>query len=270
MMINIELQPEERAVLNAIIAQRLDSEGDIFEYDYKKAREFLNGNGDSRRLFITPKDQRRIVIELASRDIIDADEIVNREFFDNLRSSINPKYVPDESAPAYFWWRNKPWARKSCQLGGLIPVKMAYELDKGALYIRMTKEEAKSLNNSYNADHVVQLAIDENRTRLGIRVDKHRDWLYSASLHEEKAPYQILCYAFKKPEMKITRDELFDKTRIDVRDRYLGSQVFSDNGTVKALSRTPLLELDKEWILLKKAAKLTTNQLDILKTVFKI
>ena len=42
---------KERAVLETIISQRIDSEGDIIEYDFDKAREHLNRNNKTKQYF---------------------------------------------------------------------------------------------------------------------------------------------------------------------------------------------------------------------------
>lgn len=264
-----ELSSAEIAVLDVIIDQRINSEGDIFKYDYRELQKCLKENNASRKHMITPDVQRKIVMDLSKFRIIDMDTIVNREFIDNYRSTQNPNYIPDESIPKFFWMNSTDWAYKHCQLDGRIGIEKVYNLDKGAVYIRMTKDEAAELNGTYIANHIVQLEIDMNRNRLRIKVDNKGGWLYSSSLHEDSNPFKIICYAFKNSNRRITREELFEKEGIDVRNKYLKSQVFSDNEAVKSLSQTQLLDLEKEWLILKKAARLTAKELNNLKSVFR-
>lgn len=221
MVILRELRPEEEAVLDAIIAQRIDCESDYFEYDYKKVREYLNKTGTSRKLIITPDIQRKIAIELSFAHIIDMDSIVDKVFINNLRSVQNPNYVPDESMPDYFWLNNTDWASEYYQHDGTISVEEAYSLYGSGIFIRMTRDEASELTNDYINNRVVKLKIDLSRNRLCIKADDEEDWLCSPALHEDRPPFKILCYAFNNPNRKISRDELYNKAGIDVRKKYL-------------------------------------------------
>lgn len=264
------LKPEEQAVLDAIIFQRANSESDIFEYDYRVVRERLNKTDASRKYIITPNDQRRIITDLSYSHIIDMDSIIDAKFIKNFRSVQDPKYMQSETMPNFFWLNSTDWAYKYMQLEGAIDIEKAYSMYGSAVFINMTTEEAKRLSDDYIDDHVVQLGIDTNRNCLYIKIDKKRGCLYSPALHEDKPPFKILCYAYANHNKKISREELFTKQKIDVRDKYLKSQIFSDNGAVRALSQTPLIDLDKDYILVRKIAKLTSSELAELRKFFKI
>ena len=197
------------------------------------------------------------------------DSIVDKDFINNYRFAQNLNCTSDELMPDYFWLNNTDWARERYQHDGSISIEEAYSLYGSGMFIRMTRSEANELTDNYIANHVVRLKIDLNRNCLCIKVDDEKDWLYSPALHENKDPFEILLYAFSNPNKRITREELFNEKGIDVKKKYLKSQVFSDNGAVKALSQTQLLDLEKKWLMVRKVAKLTTNELNKLKSVFK-
>ncbi|MDO4889233.1 MAG: hypothetical protein Q4A25_00870 [Candidatus Saccharibacteria bacterium] len=94
-----ELTPEESAVLDAIIEQRINSFGYIFKYDFKEAQEYLNRNGAAKKYLITAMRQMEIAIKLMIDQVIDADCLVNMDFVNNYRSVIDPNYIPNKSLP---------------------------------------------------------------------------------------------------------------------------------------------------------------------------
>ncbi len=263
-----ELTPAEIAVLDAIIAQRIDSEGDVFGLNCSKIREHLNKTGASKKLFITPSVQRGIIFDLSQAHIIDMDCIVDSGFIHNYRASQNPKYAPDKSMPKYFWSNNTDWAREVCQLNGFISIERAYSLDNGAIYIKMTEKDMENLMYKYTASRIVQLKIDKDRNCLSIKIEDG-NWLHSPALHEDRIPFKILSYAHEKPGQRISR-QLLEREGINVGKKYLKTQVFGNNRTVEILSLTPLLDLDRDYIIFRRKAMLTVGQVKKLREVFSI
>ena len=72
-MATTALTPENKVALIAIAKQRIDSIGDIFEYDEKKMRDYLNESGASEKYIITPDKQFKILLELSACHAIDMD-----------------------------------------------------------------------------------------------------------------------------------------------------------------------------------------------------
>ena len=191
-------------------------------------------------------------------------------FVNKYRSIQNPNYESDNPTPKLLWANHTDWAYKSCQLDGRISIKDAYATDGGKYFIRMTTDEAKEIINAHVANHTVQLGLNTNRNCLCIKIDNEGDWINFPSLHEDKDPFKILAFAFKHPNRKITREMLHESKIADVRNKYLKTQVFSDNSTVKALSQSSLLDLDKNFILVRKNVTITADELDELKASLNI
>lgn len=256
-----KLGPEEIAVLDAIIAQRIDSEGNIFEYDYKKTQEYLNKTGASRKHIITPDVQRKIVGDLSEAHIINMDSIVSAEFINNYRLSQNPDYVIDEKMPKYFWFNRTDWAYKNFQFNGRLSIEEAYNLSGGSIYIKMTKDEAQELNNKYVADRKVYLKLNTDNHRLYISIDTDKNWIKLPTIHNKSIAYTILANAWRNAGRKVTLDQLIGAGLIKekYKDSYM-SNLLQKNKTIRAL-HPKLLYQGNHHILFKKSTVYTYSEL---------
>lgn len=269
-MIKRTLSSEEKIILDTIIAQRVDSEGDIFEYDYKIAREYMRKSGISRKLMITPKIQREIIVKLSSEHIIDSDVIINTGFIDNLRISQNSNYVPDKSMPKFYWLNGTTWAYEDLQLGGKISAEKIYELNDGGLFIRMTEGEAKKITENYIANKIVYLKIDADECCLCLKIGKDQNWVNISTLHDGSLPYKVLFYAWQNANKKVTLQEMLKAGIISSTDakRYMTS-IFQRNTPVKVLS-PKMLELGTNSIIFRDKANYTTDEINALKDRLRI
>lgn len=269
-MTKIILSPEEKAILDAIITQRVNSESDIYEYDLKKARDHMSESGISRRLMIPPSAQRAIAIGLAFKHIVDADSIVDAEFINNFRSSQDPSYIPNKSMPKYSWLNNTTWAWEYLQLNGAISIERTYEIHGGGLFIRMTIEEAKKLDDEYLRNKAVSLKFDVNNRCLCIKLGENQDWKNLPALHDESLPYKILHFAWERAGKRVTLQEMFEAGIISERDskKYMTS-IFQRNNAVNALN-PKLLELGTDRIIFRKKASYTPDEFDVLTNKLKV
>ena len=265
-----KLKPEEIAVIDAIITQRVDSESDVFEYDFKKTRDYLSKNGASKKHMMTPNIQRQIVWDLSADHIIDMDSIVNTEFINNYRLVQDPNYVPDDTVPPYYWLNHTDWAYEHFQLGGRISIEEAYDSEGSAMYIRMTIDEATELRNKYIDDHKVQLRLSTDSHRLYIKIDDNQDWNSLPTLHSDTVPYKVIECAWRYPGKTISLKQMLKAKIIDeATSKGYMSAIFLKNRTVKAL-HPKLIELDTNSITLRKSAVYTYDELYDLRVALKI
>lgn len=265
------LEPREEAIIDAVICQRVNNYSNIFNYDYDRAQEYLNGAGKSVKYAITREDQFDIIQKLSDAGIIDMDYIVNVEFINNLRSTNNSNIQLVKSKERFFWAKQKNWAYEFCQLNGGIELEEVYSKYKSDTFINMTKEDIAYIDKKYRANHVVQMAVDGKRSCLKMKIDKG-DWVFFRTLDPQKIPYKILSYAYKCAGRPVDKDELFEEGIItkEERGKYLKTQIFSDNKTVQTLNSLSLMGLNKNEITFIKVKRLTSAKLEALKTSLKI
>ena len=260
------LEPKDEAMIDAIIFQRLNNYNSIFNYDYDKGQEYLNGTGRSVKYVIAREDQFDIIQKLSNAGIIDMDYIVNVEFLNNLRSVTNSDIPLIESKEKFFWANQKKWAYEFYQLDGEIELEKVYEKYKSGVFIRMTKDDIAYIKKNYRASHIMQLALDRKRSCLKIKFDQD-DWVFLTTLDATKAPYRILDYAYRHAGHAVKMSELLEAGIITEKEsgKYMKSQMFSDNGTVQALDL-----LTTNEITFVKVRKITPAKLETLKTDLKI
>ena len=269
-MTSIKLEPIKIAVLDAIITLRINSEGDIFKYDHKKVREYLNSTGDVKKYLITPDLQRKIVWELSEAHIINTDTIVNTEFINNYRLSQDPNYVADNTMPKLFWFNHTDWAYEHCQLNGAISIEDAYKLDGGAIQIKMTRDEARELKNEYILAHKVCLKFNTDNNRLYIAIDATGCWKDLPTIKSESIACKIISYVWKHANKKVSLRQLVNDNIIDKKyiNAYI-SNLLQKNKTIRAL-HPKLIDQDKHCITFKKYANYTYNELCDLKAELSI
>lgn len=261
------LTSEEEIILDAIIAQRGGAWGDIFEYDMKKTQEYFAKTGIFAKYKLSYYEQAKIIMKLSDDGIIDIDYIVSVEFTNNCRTTFEPNLPLIETDRPFFWAKQKDWAYETYQLKGLISIEYCYKQLHG-IPMRMTRNDIDYINSAYRVSHTIQLKLDENHLCLSLKIDQE-PWRRLPPLHDDKPPFQILRYAYNHHDKIIDRDELI-KNGINVKGKYLRTQVFSDNNTVQALSPL-LLKLEKDSIMfITDPVKLTLNELNKLKTKLKI
>ena len=260
---------KEIAVLNAIIALRLNSENDILEYDRKAVQEQLNRTNDSKNLLITLDVQRKIVMDLSERGILITDQITDNRFDNMFHLHIDPYCTNfSNSRPSYSWAHQTSWARKEFQEKEGLSAEEAYAKYGGKLFIRMTTRDIAAIDYNYMPSHKVRIAFDKrNPHHLCMQIDNER-WKCISRLDPNQPPYKILKYAVAHPGASITRKDLSDNNIVK-ESRSLRTQVFSDNEKVKTLIPL-LLEIDSDSILYKGSAFVTLRELDELKTNLKI
>lgn len=258
------LSPEEEAILDAIIQQRLSNYGDIFELSFSDLQNYLNNTGVSTKYLITPEKQLEIIQKLSRSRIIDMDWIVNAEFIENYRSISCPNYQPKELKEKLYWYNQTEWAYKSVQLDGRISIEKACATNKGKNFIRMTIDDIKKIETHYKRIHRVKLTLNKDRLCLCIKINNQS--LQSLQpLKDGKTPFKILKYAFDNRNRTITRKELSKEANIDIGNRYLRTQVFKDNSTVQALI-PKFLDITTDTITFNtKPVKLNLSELNTLK-----
>ena len=264
----IEPGSKEEAVLDAIIAVRLNNENDIFEYDCKEVQSYLNQIAVPKGLIITLDAQRDIVMDLSKKRILSIDQIVDNRYDNMFHLNIDP-YCVDvlHSRPDFSWANQTDWAYEKLQENGRISIGDAYAKYGDKIFIKMTSEDIENINYNCRASHEVQLAFDRKNPHLCIKIEDG-NWKCISRLDAKQSPYLILKYAFLHPGKQITRSELSEK-KIVTESRSLISQVFSDNNSVKAL--IPLmLEIDSDSIIFRRNVKTTLREVNRLKAIFKI
>ena len=265
-----KLRPEEVAVLDAIITLRLNSDGDVFEYNYKEVQKHLIRNDDSRKYIITPDIQCKIVMNLSNTHIIDMDMLIDRNFISNYRFAQNPNYTPIKTIPEFSWLNHTDWAYEQCQLGGIITAEEAYNLNRGATYIKMTKKEASMLKSKYIDNHEVQLKLNTNNQRLYIKINEEQDWKKLPTFHSDTVPYKIIECAWKNSGKQISLGQMCKIKIIDegTSKKYM-SAIFLKNSTIKALN-PKLIDLGPRSIIFRKSAIYSYDELYDLRAILKI
>ena len=265
------LTKEEEAIVDAIIDQRLKKFGNIFEYDFVKAQEFLSRNGVSAQYVISFYKQLEIIQRLATEKIINMDFIVDVEFINKVRSAMGPNTPPLKSDKRFYWLNNTDWAYETYQLNGLKSIEEACSDCGGKICINMTEGDIENINYAYKASHIIEAWIDKNNYCLCISFD-HGEKHNFQSLDPDKAPLKILRYAcYMCPNKEVNRKELHKRGIITeaASKKSLKTQVFSDNGPVKALNPL-LIEIDNDKIIFRRSKNITLAELEGLKSKLRL
>ena len=268
-----KLSIEEEAVIDALIFQWVNTEGDILEYDYKKLQKRLNETNNSVNCRISLDKQRKIVDNLSKDGILDTDWIVDAEWYNKYHSALDSNYTPIKTKPRYFWAKQTSWAYETFQLNGLISIDDAYKKHGGRLYIRMTEDDIKNIDYNYRASHTVdsKLLKDKNLKPCFYVVIDEEEPILISELREGKKPLKILVMAFKKRGTKIHRSDLINAGILyeEDRNKSLKSDIFKDNRNISNAAPF-LLEIDSDYIKIRNPYKATLSELNQLKNKLKI
>lgn len=267
-MAPITLKPKEEAVLDAIVRQRLKNIGDIFELDLQELQKELIRSGFAMKYTITRDRLLEIIMRLSDCHIVDMDWIVDMKFINNYRSVNIPDYKPNESVPDYYWANKTEWAYRTFQLNGRIGIEKANENDGGKFFARMAVEDIDNIKNNFKRIYKVQLLLNKDRLCLLLKINNENP-IPLPPFKDGKTPYMVIKYAYDHPNKQITRGEL-RRAGINLGEKYLKSQVFSDNDTIKALSPLFIDIKRHEITFFKKPKMLNLNELNSLKVKLKI
>ncbi|MDO4889232.1 MAG: hypothetical protein Q4A25_00865 [Candidatus Saccharibacteria bacterium] len=152
-------------------------------------------------------------------------------------------------------------------MNGLRSIEEVDAEDGGEMFVRMAEDDIQRIKDS-RKNQKVYLKLDTERLTLLIRTDGEENWKIISKLKDDCLPFKVLKCAYKYCGKKITR-EMLKKSGVDVQNKYLRTQVFSDNEAVKTLA-PELLEIDKDTIIFRTEAILTPRKLKKLQKLSKI
>ena len=261
------LEEDEEAIVDLFIDLAGEQIGDIIELNLEQLQKLLHKSGAWKKYKLTSPKQFEIIRRLSEEGIISMDCIVDRDFINNYRSVYTPECKPIEDAPKLFWLNNTDWARETFQLNGHLTIEQAYENHHGSFFIKMTLDDVEKIEYYYKATHELKLSVDDKKKCLCLQIDEEKPIKFN-TLAEDKNPYKILKLLNDTEGNIVTRNrEQLKKAGIkNIMKTSLSTQMFSDNGPVKAFAKHKLLILlEPDEITYIKSMKATLNQIHLLK-----
>ena len=269
-----KLEDDEEAVIDALVYLQISSGGDfILDYDEKMTHNRLVKTGEAFEYKITLGKLRKIISKLCDDHILNVDWIVDAKWHNKVYPLIDPKSMPVNPEPKYFWANQTSWAYESLQLNGLMSVEDVYKKDGCQLYIKLDQKEMNKIDHNYRASHTIDTKLARNKSKkpcFYVIIDGGEPICIS-ELRDDKKPLKILVSAFRKKGTMIYRSDLIEDGILSEEDRNksLRSDIFKDNKHI--LNVDPLLlEMHSDRLMVKKSQKVTLNELNQLKTRLKI
>ncbi len=234
------MTPEQRNIFSAIADQRSKVGNDIFQYNTKEAQAFLYEKNPYIRSDIGPKRQYEILDQLAKMGLIKLDYVTEKQ-------NENGSY-------SLVWKNNTDWAHDDVQCSE--PIENLF--GRGGRYINISFDEIATINTQVIRRHPAQLFFYDLSFEVQIKGENYK----LQPMQDDKPPYQIIAYIMnnKKWNQVIRRDELCS-VGIDVRNKSLLTQVFSDNKTITDVLK-PFIEIKADYIKITPSQKLTDNEKD--------
>ena len=263
-----ELTSTEKAVLRAILKQRkarefsdarkmeMLSNPDIFIYDIKEGQLFIDGLKIFQKYEVGYAEQLKVIRDLAKREIIRADWVVNSGTADE------PKYVLANNSD---WVKNKFYGDEF--------LSDYYKADmENTYYINLSMNEIKVIFDKYLRKYKARLFIDCACLIVTCDNEKYR----LPCLHEDERPYVIISFAMEHLGKKISKEAVNKKLERENEDRDEGdrystigdkvtfAKVFERNTTIRE-TLSPFIELKSKYMRIVEEAELSSEQLTLIK-----
>ena len=244
------LTPEEKAVFDAIVAQRKSGKviGDIFKYDFIAGQQYLHDKNTSIKYAIDHGQQLNIIMQLAKDGIISID-IMN-------------VYKGGRIA----WVFNTDWAREHIQMS--MDIKDCYKKYGPCVFINISLLDIKTIIEKYRPAYKATLSFDKKDLLTLVVRCSGFDCRFKA-FDNNGRPYQVFKYAYDRQGELIDSEELSENVKGVSKNEFIASGVFLRNTTIrKTLSDFVYLE-EPHKIRVDGLAELTPERFKTIKAATK-
>ena len=250
-----------QVVVELLIEQLVQSDCDVFEYDFSLMRRKLKETKDYNRYAISPDEQYVLLKKLDDLELKkwkkrwDSGETKSEEAyieFDWVEEAGN------KDSTKYLWIHRHEWAME--RFGSSDPVGFFPKI-----FVHMRPKNIAEIKRKYGLE-MLSVTLKLESVSLVVECDNNRYEVMR--LHDGRRPHRIISYAMNNLGRKIDRNELVKNKIINSGKESL-VRVFKDEHHPVKEALAPFIALDTDSICINNKVELLAEELEIIAKVSK-